>query len=65
MAIKVLIDEEDNHIVLDMDNVTYEELMKVLREMGNSALNIAQVLSMAFMKLANIDEKLETDSPKA
>lgn len=58
MAIEVLIDEEDNHVVIDMDMATYKELTKTLKEMGNSALYIAQVLSVAFMKLADIDEKI-------
>ena len=58
MAIKVLIDEEDGHVVIDMDMATYKELNKTLKEMGNSALYSAQVLSVAFMKLADIDEKI-------
>jgi len=58
MAIRIMFDEEEDHIVLDMDKETYEELVKTLREMGNNALNIAQVSSIAFMKLAYIDEKI-------
>lgn len=61
MRTKIFLNE-DGHIVIDMDMASYTELVKTLGEMGNSALYIAQVLSIAFMKLSNakdINEDLE------
>lgn len=61
MRTKIFLNE-DGHIVIDMDMASYKELVKMLREMGNTALYIAQVLSIAFMKLSNvknINEDLE------
>lgn len=66
MRTKIFLNE-DGHIVIDMDMASYKELVKMLREMGNTALYIAQVLSIAFMKLSNvkdINEDLEDGDAK-